>query len=109
MKKIIVWCVVSLGMGLVACAPSDDGTQPALGSGVDLEHMDRGVRPQDDFFRYVNGGWLANTDMPADRSRWGVFDGLRDQAEQHVLAIVQEAAAREAEPGTEARKIGDMY
>lgn len=109
MEKIIFWGVVLTGMTLGACSPADDRAQPALGSGVELEHMDRSVRPQDDFFRYVNGNWLASTDIPPDRSRWGVFDELRDQAEQHVLAIVQEAAASEAEPGSEARKIGDMY
>ena len=37
--------------------------------GVDSANFDRAVRPQDDFFRFVNGGWLARSEIPADRSR----------------------------------------
>ena len=39
--------------------------------GINTEHMDVSVKPNDDFFRYVNGTWLDNTEIPADRTRWG--------------------------------------
>lgn len=90
-------------------APAASAVIPALGLGVDLENMDRSVRPQDDFFRYVNGGWLDRTTIPSDRSRWGSFDELRDIADQHVLDIVLEATRSEAPAGSEIRKIADMY
>src|SRR5690606_22654543 len=81
----------------------------ALTSGVELFNMDTNASPQEDFFRFVNGGWLDNTQIPDDRSRWGSFDELNEMADQQVLVIVQETAATQAAAGTEAQKIGDMY
>lgn len=110
MRRVIAGLLCA-GM-VVACAP-DSGTpaqaERPLGLGVDLANMDRSVRPQDDFFRFVNGGWLASNEIPADRSRWGSFDALNEAAEQNVLAIVREAAATDAAEGTDARKVGDLF
>ncbi len=80
-----------------------------LTSGIELSNMDTSVKPQQDFFRYVNGNWLAKTEIPADKGRWGSFDELRENADKQVLAIVQELAAVTAEPGTDAQKIADFY
>ena len=63
-----------------------------LTSGIELSNMDTSVKPQQDFFRYVNGNWLAKTEIPADKGRWGSFDELRENADKQVLAIVQELA-----------------
>jgi len=71
--------------------------------------MDREVRPQDDLFGYVNGGWVARTQIPSDRALHGTFRILADDAEQHLRAIVEEAAAADSEPGTPTRKVGDLY
>ncbi|MGN6446506.1 M13 family metallopeptidase [Amnibacterium sp.] len=65
------------------------------------------ARIQDDLYRAVNGEWLATAEIPADRARSGAFLDLVDEAEIAVRAIVERA--QEAEPGTEARKIGDLY
>ncbi len=65
------------------------------------------LRPQDDLFRHVNAAWLAETSIPADRSRYGSFHELADAAEIAARAILEEC--REAAPGTEARQIGDLY
>ena len=78
-------------------------------SGISVEDMDREVRPQDDLFGYVNGGWVARTQIPSDRALHGTFRILADDAEQHLRAIVEEAAASDAAPGTPARKVGDLY
>ena len=58
---------------------------PAFGQsghalGFDTANFDRSVRPQDDFFHYVNGSWLKRTDIPADASSWGAFNELRVEA-----------------------------
>ncbi|MEX2335478.1 MAG: M13 family metallopeptidase, partial [Pseudohongiella sp.] len=90
-----------------AQAPVAD--EPVLGLGVDLDNMDRSVRPQDDFFQYVNGGWVEQNPIPSDRSRWGSFDELREAAEQHVLDIINETAASDNAEGTLPQKIGDMF
>ncbi|HEX8299584.1 MAG TPA: M13 family metallopeptidase [Rubricoccaceae bacterium] len=77
-------------------------------SGIDRANLDPAVRPQDDFFRYANGGWLATTQIPADRSRFGSFDVLGDAAERHVRAIIEDAAAGRVED-RDARRVGDYY
>jgi predicted metalloendopeptidase len=55
--------------------------------------MDKTVKPANDFFRYVNGTWLDNTEIPSDRTRWGSFDELRQR--QTALAILKEAATNQ--------------
>ncbi len=65
------------------------------------------VRVQDDLYRAVNGAWLDSTEIPADRARYGAFIELVDGAEAAVRAIIEES--RSALPGTEARKIGDLF
>src|SRR5262245_25768847 len=76
-------------------------------SGIALDELDAAVRPQDDLFRHVNGKWIDRTEIPADKSRYGSFYLLAEQAEEAVRAIVEESQA--ADPGTEARKVGDLY
>lgn len=76
-------------------------------SGLALEELSVEIRPQDDLFRHVNGSWLERTDIPEDKARWGSFHLIAEQAEKDVHAIVEEA--QQADPGTEARKIGDLY
>ncbi|WP_280358621.1 M13 family metallopeptidase [Nocardia otitidiscaviarum] len=78
-------------------------------SGIDLSHVDASVRVQDDLFAHVNGQWLDSYEIPADRAVDGAFRTLYDQAELDVQRIIQNAAASNAEPGTEERKIGDLY
>ena len=67
------------------------------------------VRPQDDLFGYVNGAWVAHTEIPEDRAVWGSLDMLRDAAEQDVRAIIEEAASSGGATGSDAQKIGDLY
>jgi len=76
-------------------------------SGLALDELSADIRPQDDLFRHVNGAWIDRTEIPEDKARWGSFHFIAEQAEKDVHAIVEESQS--AEPGTEARKIGDMY
>ena len=78
-------------------------------SGLDLRWVDTGIRPQDDLFGYLNGQWLRTHEIPADRSQDGAFHALRDNAEADVRTIVEECAAADAAPGSEARRVGDLY
>ncbi|HYH81786.1 MAG TPA: M13-type metalloendopeptidase [Longimicrobium sp.] len=78
--------------------------------GIDTAGMDRGVRPQDDFYQFVNGNWARNTQIPADRSVYGSFITLVDRSETAVRRILDEAvAARNAAPGSDTQKLGDLY
>ncbi|MBT5186797.1 MAG: peptidase M13 [Kordiimonadaceae bacterium] len=78
-------------------------------SGVTLTNMDLTVNPGDDFFEYVNGTWLENTDIPSDKRRYGSFDVLRDNAQTDVRAIIEEASSAGAEFGSNQQKVGDLY
>lgn len=118
-KTIIALAVAAaLTLHLTGCGKAPDSAAPAasaqtetvaLKSGIELGNLDTQMKPQQDFFRYVNGNWLAKTEIPADKSRWGSFDELRYNAEKHVLELVQQQAAKPADIGTDAQKIGDLY
>ncbi|MDZ7871281.1 MAG: M13-type metalloendopeptidase [Rheinheimera sp.] len=118
-KTMIALAVAAaLTLHLTGCGKAPDSAAPAataqtetvmLKSGIELGNLDTQMKPQQDFFRYVNGNWLAKTEIPADKSRWGSFDELRYNAEKHVLELVQQQAAKPAELGTDAQKIGDLY
>lgn len=109
MKKLVLG-VLCAGL-LAGC-----NMQPASvrdrtpGLGFDPADFDTTVRPQDDFFRYVNGGWLDRTPIPPDRSNYGAFTELDEQAERDVLAIIEDAARATDRPeGSDLQKIGDLY
>ena len=70
-----------------------------LNSGIAFDHFDRQVRLQDDLYRHVNGTWLRDFELPADKAVHGVFHELRDLSEKQVREII------EADKG----KIGDLY
>ncbi len=64
--------------------------------GINLDLMDRSAAPQQNFFRFVNGKWLDNTEIPADKTRWGSFDELRQNTDKDMLVIIDEAIASKA-------------
>ena len=84
-------------------------TVETLRSGIDLSHVDPSVRPQDDLFGHVNGRWLSDYAIPADRATDGAFRELHDRAEQQVREIIAEAAEGGAAPGSDEQRIGDLY
>jgi len=79
-------------------------------SGVDTGAIDAGVRAQDDFFRYSQGKWLKDVEIPSDRASWGAFNIAQDKVEGQVRAIIEQAALdKEARKGSAAQKMGDYY
>ncbi|WP_373926560.1 M13 family metallopeptidase [Paludisphaera borealis] len=86
-----------------------DAVDPAPHSGVEKSGFDDTVRPQDDFFRYVNGGWMKKTEIPPDQARWGSFNKLIDESEANLRAIIEAAGKHVFTAGSEARKIGDLF
>lgn len=78
--------------------------------GVNLAYIDTTVTPANDFFRYVNGGWLDTTEIPADRPRWGSFDELRKKTDEDALAILNEALNDpDLAPGSDQAKAVHLY
>ncbi|TGD89883.1 peptidase M13 [Mycolicibacterium sp. CH28] len=97
-------------------------TVETVRSGLDLSHVEADVRPQDDLFGHVNGRWLAEYAIPADRATDGAFRTLYDRAEEQVRELITQAAAGQERSapgddngesgtvsGTDAQRIGDLY
>jgi putative endopeptidase len=105
MRPSTAHVVVAVAL-LVVAAPR---AQP-LKSGLDVAGFDRTVRPQDDLYRYVNGGWLKRVAMPADRVSYGAFVEIADRTELDLRAIIEEISARPNRPrGSTAQQIADLY
>ncbi len=90
-----------------ASAPA--AAPPPLVSGLDAATFDRTARPQDDLFRFVNGGWLATTEIPADKPAYGGFYEAFDRSQEQLKVLVEAAAAAPNAPGSDGQKIGDFY
>src|SRR5690348_10446903 len=75
--------------------------------GFDSNGMDRTIKPGDDFNGFANGSWMKGANVPADRSSWGVWDVLEEQAQDHMREILETAARAQAPSGSNTRKIGD--
>jgi neprilysin/putative endopeptidase len=80
-----------------------------LRSGIDLAYVDPDARPQDDLFGHVNGRWLTEYEIPADRATDGAFRSLHDRAEEQIRDLIAEAADSGAADGTDEQRIGDLY
>ncbi len=98
---------LALAPAMAETAARPDG--PRLGTfGVDVSGMDKAVKPGDNFVAYVNGTWDRNTEIPADRASWGMFDVLRELSLTRTRAIVEEASANPQAAGN-LKKVGDFY
>ena len=96
-----------MAFGMATLASAGDGK---VVRGAGHEGFDSSVRPQDDFFRHVNGEWIKKTEIPGDRPAFGSFFQLRDKSESDIRAIIEEAAAKsDSSKGSEGQKIGDLY
>src|SRR5262245_17075486 len=94
---------------LASCRSAGAGKGP-LPSGLDLGSLDRAVRPQDDLYRFAAGAWLRDTPIPPDRSNYGAFGVLQDQAYADVRAIAEAAAGVATAPAdSDEQRIGDLY
>lgn len=100
-------------VALAACGQqTTDGmheTDDTLTSGLALENMDKSIHPGDDFFMFMNGVWIDQTEIPADKASYGGFGILADQAQEDVKAIIEESASGDFADGTDEQRVGDMY
>ena len=97
------------GTAMLSGHPAASAASSTSAHGVDQAGMDRSVAPGDDFFAFANGRWLARTEIPRDRSAWGVFNVLAEEATGRTRDLL-EAASRSAAPARSARRqVGDYY
>ncbi|HRP12013.1 MAG TPA: M13 family metallopeptidase N-terminal domain-containing protein, partial [Terricaulis sp.] len=103
---------IALLAGCASAAPTQSAARApaAIGSfGIDLTGRDPNVAAGDDFFRYANGAWLDRTEIPADRTRWGTFDILRDKSDRDQRVIIEQVAASGGAAGSNQAKIAAIY
>ncbi|MES2149631.1 MAG: M13 family metallopeptidase [Pseudomonadota bacterium] len=98
---------------LALLASAGQAAAPAkkpLASGIATEYNEPAIRVQDDFFAHLNGKWLKNTEIPADKSSWGAAAKLYDDTQPQLLAIIENSAKNPNKvAGSDAQKIGDFY
>ena len=100
MKKVIVLTAALTG-ATVAFAQQHQA--------INLSLMDQGVRPQDDFYNYVNGNWMKSVEIPSDKARWGSFDELRENTDIAALKILKASLQTNFTKGSDGQKIADLY
>ncbi|HFK5572083.1 M13 family metallopeptidase [Elizabethkingia anophelis] len=84
-------------------------TKTQKDEGLNLSYRDTSVRPQDDFFNYVNGGWLKTAKIPSDKSSWGSFNQLREDTDNNSMNILKEILKSKYPAGSEGQKIQALY
>jgi len=121
MKAIIASAVCSSLLLLSGCSNSDDTNtaeqksieapqKTVLASGLEQANIDKSVRPQDNFYRYINGGWMNKNKIPDDKTSIGSFNDLYDQSVEDVKAIIEELAATDdLKMGSDEQKVADLF
>lgn len=110
MKKTNVLLAMATGCTLVLGACSGKtGQQAEKVPAIDPTAMDTTVTPQDDFFRYANGGWMAKNPLKPEDSRYGSFDVLRDSTEARIHRIVEKYSSTKQKPGTNEYRMATLY
>jgi putative endopeptidase len=101
---------LAIGAGRADQSVGQPAPVPQFGPwGFDLSGVDPQAKPGDSFFDYANGAWAARTEIPPDKTSFGMFVAVRDKAEEQVHAIIDEAAKSGASPATDVGKIGAIY
>ncbi len=98
---------LALAVGMAFCS----GVWAAPSGNFDIKELDSAKDVCNDFNGFVNAKWLAANPIPADRTRWGSFDALREASLNVQHTIVEKAArdAAKAKPGSIEQKIGYLY
>ena len=120
MKTIITSAICTSLLLLSGCSNNDDSStaqssieapqKTALASGIEKANMDEKVRPQDNFYRYINGGWINKNTIPGDKTAIGSFYDLRDKADEDVKTIIEELAATDnLKMGSDEQKVADLF
>src|SRR5579864_7889627 len=99
--------LVCLALGAVPFVAQEAAVQEV--HGIEASHIDRSVKPGDNFYEFANGEWLKHTQIPPDRAGVNVFSRLDDLATKRTADLIQEIAKSNPAPGSEQRKVADLY
>jgi len=84
-------------------------TNTSKDEGLNISYMDKSVRPQDDFYNYVNGGWMKTAVIPSDKPSWGSFNALREDVDVASLDILNKVLSEKFTANSEGEKIQALY
>lgn len=101
--------VTALFLSVAVTAVSAQNGAPPRVPGIDTLGMDRSVRPQDDFYRFVNGAWDDKMAIPADRSYYGSLVEVGERAQEPVRGILEAEATKPQAPESIGQKVGGFY
>ncbi|NUY80269.1 peptidase M13 [Flavobacterium sp. MAH-1] len=108
-NKTLIRIPILTGAVLLSLASCQSDKKEELASGILLKNMDTLVKPGNDFDAYVNGAWMKNNKIPADKASYGVAEILDDEAQENVKKIIEESAKGDFSDGSNEQKIGDFY
>ena len=97
------------GTAVQPTAASSTALQVQKKSGIEKQYFDSSVSEKDDFYQHVNGLWLKNTEIPADRSSWGAFQILREQSSHQIHDIIEEISNKKLVQGSAEQKVASLY
>lgn len=86
-----------------------DVEDPSAKNGIDLSLLHSSVRPQDDFFGYVNNNWIQQNPIPGNKGSWGMFNVLREQSLNDIKEILDHSISLNSAPGSNMQLLGDFY
>jgi putative endopeptidase len=110
MRKLfsLTWIVAAI-LVMTACS-NEEKSNSSMTKAIDITNMDPTVKPGDDFFKYVNGGWMASHPIPPEYSQYGAFHVLYDQNQEELKSLVMEVSSdANAKQGSVSQKIRDFY
>ena len=108
MKEIKVFAFILTVLIIASCNSGQDESV-FYTSGVYEEFMDTTVVPGNDFHAYVNGTWIKNMKIPADKSSYGIAMILHDNSQDDVKGIIEELASTKNEVGSDEQMVGGLY
>ena len=119
MKNLNIGILAFAGIiALNSCASKVVPAEPSVNTemvkevpeqGLDLSTIDKSVRPQDDFYNFVNGSWMKTAKIPADKSTWGSFNKLAEDTDNNSMTILNSLLKDDFAAGSEGKKIQDLY
>ncbi len=97
--KISIFVLTLTTLLVVGCENT-----PEKSSGIDISLLDPTVRPQDNFYNYVNGKWMETTKIPDDKIRWGSAYEVRKKTDEDVLALLKKASKTKLDESSDEAK-----
>ena len=97
---------IALALMATSCNSKKEAEQKG---GIRLANLDQTANPRDDFYQYACGGWMKANPLTDEYSRFGSFDQLAENNRTQIKSLIEELAKQQAQPGSVAQKVGDLY